>query len=297
MISIKNLTMKYPNGRGIFDIDIEVAKGQVVGFLGPNGAGKTTTIRCLLGFMKGQSGECSINGQECFKNAHHLARNIGFIAGEPAFPGGMTGMEYFNFLCEVRKKDVKHAEEMNKRTEELIAYFELDAKYKIRRMSKGMKQKTAIIAAFMHEPDIYILDEPSSGLDPLMQNKFVDLLLKEKKKGKTVLMSSHMFEEVERTSDFILIIKGGRIVAKDTVKGLKYLQSKVFIIESPDIKKIKGFNMNINSDTQAEVLVPATEVDKFIKEIAKHKIDGLLSKEVSLENIFMHYYQQEKEAK
>jgi len=157
-----------------------------------------------------------------------------------------------------------------------------------------MKQKTAIVAAFLHDPDIYILDEPTSGLDPIMQSKFVDLILEEKKRGKTMLMSSHNFEEIERAADFVVIIKGGRIVAKDKVKTLKNLTSKIFIIECTDMKKMKlGFDRNIISDTQAEYLVPANEVDKFIKEVSKYRIDGLLSKEVSLENIFMAHYTNE----
>jgi len=285
VIEIKNLTMTYPNGKGIFDVEFEVRKGEVVGFLGPNGAGKTTAIRCLLGFMKGQSGECTIDGRECFANASELCKKIGFIAGEPAFPDGMTGVEYLNYLCEVR--GIKDKSKMT----ELIAYFEFDPKGKIKRMSKGMKQKTAIVAAFLHDPDIYILDEPTSGLDPIMQSKFVDLILREKKRGKTILMSSHMFDEIERASDFVVIIKNGRIVAKDRVKALKQMQKKVFIVESPDFKKMKvGFDCNAVSDTQGEFLVPASEVDKFVKEISKYKVDGLMSKEVSLESIFMNYY-------
>lgn len=283
--------MKYPNGKGIFDVDFEVREGQVVGFLGPNGAGKTTTIRCILGFMHGETGECSVNGKNSFKYANEICRDIGFIAGEPAFPDGMTGIEYLNFLVEVRAKTPDARNKLKQKMAELIKYFDFSPKWRIKRMSKGMKQKTAIVAAFMHDPNVYVLDEPTSGLDPIMQGKFVDLILAEKKRGKTILMSSHFFDEVERTADRIVIIKDGKIVAKDKVSVLKQMQNKVFFVESPDIKKMKiGFEQVSVSDNQAEFMVPANEIDKFLKQISKYKVDGLLSKEVNLETIFKKFY-------
>ena len=282
VIEIKNLTMQYPNGKGIFNVDLSVGVGAAVGFLGPNGAGKTTTIRCLLGFMRGMEGTCTINGRDCFDHAPDNMSDIGFIAGEPSFPDNMTGIEYLNFLCDIRKKanstrkqDGNCVANMKKRMQELIQYFEFDPKGKIKRMSKGMKQKTAIVAAFMHNPSLLILDEPTSGLDPLMQNKFVELLLQEKKNGKTILMSSHMFEEVERTCEHIVIIKDGRIVASDDVKNLKRGQKKTFVVNGKE----------------HEVL--HSEVDKFIKKIAKNKVESISIKEQSLENIFLDMYKKE----
>jgi len=271
MIQVKDLTMQYPSGKGVFDVDFTVEKGQTIGFLGPNGAGKTTTIRCILGFMHGQKGTCFINGKECFTNAPENMKNVGYIAGEPAFPGGMTGIEYLNFLCEVRGIYDKT------RMHELIAYFEFDPKSKIKQMSKGMKQKTTIVAAFMHDPEILILDEPSSGLDPLMQNKFVELILRSKEKGKTILMSSHMFDEVEKTCEHIIIIKDGRIVTRDNVENLKKLQAMTFVVNG---KKHQ---------------VPYTDIDKFIKLIAKTKVDTISIQEPTLENIFLDLYKKESE--
>jgi len=262
--------MQYPNGKGVFDVDFGAEKGQVIGFLGPNGAGKTTTIRCLLGFMRGQKGECSIGGKECFANAPENMCDVGFIAGEPAFPDGMTGSEYLEFLCEVRGLKDKS------RMHELIKYFELDPSGKIKKMSKGMKQKTAIVAAFMHNPSVLILDEPTSGLDPLMQNKFVELILQEKKKGKTILMSSHMFAEVEKTCEHVTIIKDGRIVAKDSVKNLKTRQKIIFVVNGQ------------------ETAVANSDIDKFIKQIAKTKVESIAVKESTLENIFLDLYKKEE---
>jgi len=270
MIEVKDLTMQYPNGKGVFDVDFVVEKGQTIGFLGPNGAGKTTTIRCILGFMRGQKGQCFIGGKECFVNAPENMKDVGFIAGEPAFPGGMTGIEYLNFLCEVRGIKDK------RRMHELIDYFEFDPKSKIKQMSKGMKQKTAIVAAFMHDPEILILDEPSSGLDPLMQNRFVELVLNSKVRGKTILMSSHMFDEVEKTCEHIIIIKDGRLVARDSVANMKKLQAMTFIVNGKTHK------------------VPYTNVDKFIKQIAKTKVESISIQEPTLENIFLDLYKKEE---
>jgi len=280
MIAVKDLTMQYPNGKGIFDISFEVGEGQVVGFLGPNGAGKTSTIRCILGFMRGQSGEAFLNGKECFANADENMKEVGYIAGEPAFPDGVTGIEYLKLLIDIRAMSGKDKSAMLQRMQELIEYFELDASGRVKRMSKGMKQKTAIVAAFMHDPKIIILDEPSSGLDPLMQNKFIELVLAEKKKGKTILISSHIFEEVERTCSEVIIIKEGRIVAKDTVKNLKKSQRKVYIVES--------------DGQEEEIAVSYDEIDKFIKNLAKRKITNLSTKELSLESVFMEYYSRDK---
>lgn len=288
MIEVKNLTMQYPSsGKGIFDVDFSVERGQTIGFLGPNGAGKTTTIRCILGFMQGQKGQAFIDGKECFANAPENMKSVGFIAGEPAFPDGMTGTEYLDFLCKVR--GLKDKTRMN----ELIKYFEFDAHSKIKKMSKGMKQKTAIVAAFMHNPTVLILDEPTSGLDPLMQNKFVELILQEKKKGTTILMSSHMFDEVEKTCEHVLIIKDGRIVARDFVKNLKRTQKVIFDVTSKDKIKTSFETKKINED-KYEITIPYNQVDKLIKELSKFKIDWLRMKEQTLENIFLDLYKKEE---
>ena len=302
MIEIKSLNFSYPNGKGIFDINFDVRKGQVVGFLGPNGAGKTTTIRCILGFMQGASGSVAIDGMHSFNDASSIAHKVGYIAGEPAFPDGMTGREYLDFMMGMRVETNPTAfkkEQLKNKVEELIQYFELDPTHKIKRMSKGMKQKTAIIGAVMHDPAIYILDEPTSGLDPLMQAKFIDFMQKEKASGKTILISSHMFEEIERTADRVLIIKDGRIVKEDNVKNLKSAQRKVFVVRGKSIatKEIalpEGFDKNIVSEEEVHFQVPQDQVDKFIKAIAKHNIDDIEQRIVTLEEIFMGFYAKEQ---
>ncbi|MCL2586716.1 MAG: ABC transporter ATP-binding protein [Firmicutes bacterium] len=289
MIEIKDLNFKYPNGKGVFDISFEVRKGQVVGFLGPNGAGKTTTIRCILGFVRGTTGSVTVDGLDSFNDATEVSAKIGYIAGEPAFPAGMSGREFLDYVATLRNVPAA-------KVEELIEYFELNAMTKIKKMSKGMKQKTAIISAIMHDPQIYILDEPTSGLDPLMQAKFIEFLKKEKQAGKTMLISSHMFEEIERTADRILIIRDGRIVKEDNVKNLKTQQRKKFIVRGHvgDLK-LSNVESKLLENDQYEFLVQPEMVDKFIKALSKHIVIDIEQRVISLEEIFMHFYSVGKE--
>lgn len=293
MIEVKGLTLKYANGKGIFDVDFKVNGGEVMGYLGPNGAGKTTTIRALLGFMQPDKGSCSIGGLDCTKNATQIQKTLGYIPGEIAFLDGMNGDEFLNFMCDMRgTRDLT-------RQKELIDMFELDVKGKIKKFSKGMKQKIGIVTAFMHNPDVLILDEPTSGLDPLMQNRFAQLMLEEKEKGKTILMSSHLFEEVERICDNVLIIKDGKIVAQSDVKKLKSSQRKRFVIKPADITaaaemiKSAGFELGIATNNTLEVFVTGENVDRFIKTAARFKVLDFEVKVQTLEDVFIHFYGKE----
>lgn len=232
-VQISHITKDYGNSRGIFDVSLSVKKGEVYGFLGPNGAGKTTTIRHLLGFLKPEKGECRINGMDCFSQASLIQKNLGYLAGEIAFPEDFTGHGLLHFLADM--KGIRDRSRMK----ELIDLLELDPSGKVRKMSKGMKQKLGIINAFMGNPEIVILDEPTSGLDPLMQNRFIDLILEEKKKGTTIFMSSHLFEEVERTCERTAIIRRGQIAAVEDMEGLKKKRSRDYIITLDSKKKCR----------------------------------------------------------
>lgn len=293
MIDVKGLTLKYPSGKGIFNLNFKVNSGEVMGYLGPNGAGKTTTIRALLGFMQPDKGSCFIGGLDCTKDAPQIQKSLGYIPGEIAFLDGMNGDEFLKFMCDMRgTSDLT-------RQKQLIDMFELDTKGKIKKFSKGMKQKIGIVAAFMHNPEVLILDEPTSGLDPLMQNRFVELILEEKKKGKTILMSSHMFEEVERACDNVLIIKDGKIVDQSDVKKLKSSQRKGFIIKPADLTiatdmlKNAGFEVAKVINDTVEVFVTGENVDQFIKTAAQFKVLNLEVKAQTLEDIFIQFYSKE----
>lgn len=294
MIEVKNLTMTYPSGKGIFDVSFTVKQGEIMGYLGPNGAGKTTTIRALLGFMYPDRGIASINGLDCWSKAPEIQKTLGYIPGEIAFPDGMSGDEFLKFMNEMR--GTKDTMLQNR----LLEMFELDPKGKIKKFSKGMKQKLGIVAAFMHDPQVLVLDEPTSGLDPLMQNRFVELVLSEKQKDKTILMSSHMFEEVEKTCDNVLIIKDGHIVEQSDVQTLKASQRKGYVIKTKEAGamvqalKSEGFEACTAEDT-VEVFIIAQDADRFIKTTAQFSVTDLDVKAQTLEDVFMQFYSREEE--
>lgn len=268
VIKIENLVRNYGDGKGVFDISFHVNRGEAFGFLGPNGAGKTTTIRHLMGFLKPQSGKCTIDGLDCWSEREKVQARLGYIPGEISFFDHMSGTEFLKFLAEYRKIGTQN------RKEELLERFELNPKGKIKKMSKGMKQKLGIVAAFMHDPDILILDEPTSGLDPLMQSRFVHLVAEEKEHGKTILMSSHLFEEVERTCDRIGIIRKGRMIAVDSAQTLHERHTRSYTVTLESQGTAKAFAKDFGGICKGSQVTVTTKQ--------------------SLEEIFMNYYGGEK---
>lgn len=287
IIEVKSITKNYGSDRGVFNISFTVEKGEVLGFLGPNGAGKTTTIRQLMGFVKSDKGTAAIAGLDCFKEADKIQKNLGYLPGEIAFMDDMTGNDFIKFVGDMKGiKDFAYAEELKR-------FFELDASGKIKKMSKGMKQKIGIVCAFMQNPDTLILDEPTSGLDPLMQNKFVELILKEKKRGKTILMSSHIFEEIENTCDRVVIIKKGHIVADESMKKIKEAKRKIFEIAFKDEEEAIKFSKSIENAARYKNRVTlnfAGDIDVLIKNLSKFTVIDINIRMQSLEELFMHYY-------
>ena len=288
VIEINNLTKDYGDKKGVFNITFSVKEGEVLGFLGPNGAGKTTTIRHLMGFSKAEKGSCSINGLDCFENSSEIQKYLGYLPGEIAFLEDMTGIEFIKFVSEMKGiKDLSKAHE-------LIERFEFNPNGKIKKMSKGMKQKIGIVCAFMQEPDILILDEPTSGLDPLMQNEFIKLIFEEKEKGRTILMSSHSFEEIEKTCDRAAIIKQGEIVAVENISTLKESKQKLYNItfENPDMVNdfIKeGFKIKEVEGNNVTIIIKGN-IMPFIEALGRYKVLSLESSSQSLEDLFMHFY-------
>lgn len=288
VIEIKYITKDYGNSKGIFNVNLTVKKGEVFGFLGPNGAGKTTTIRHLMGFVHSDKGKCLINGIDCSKESDKIQERLGYLPGEIAFMEDMTGIEFIHFIA-----DMKGIKDFNKALE-LIKMFELDPKGKIKKMSKGMKQKIGIVCAFMGNPDILILDEPTSGLDPLMQNRFVELILSEKEKGKTIFMSSHIFDEIEKTCDRTAIIKDGHVVAVENMKTLSNSKHKSYVITFLNDEMAKEFskeNLKIKEVIGNVVTVSVKgDINPLIKALSKYSVTSLDVKTESLEELFMHFY-------
>lgn len=288
VLEVNRLTRDYGKGRGIFDLSFSIKTGEVFGFLGPNGAGKTTTIRHLMGFLKPESGSCTIAGLDCWKESANVQKNLGYIPGELTFFDDMTGIEFLNFKA--KYQNLKENSRMN----ELLERLELDPKGKLKKMSKGMKQKIGIVSAFMHDPKVYILDEPTSGLDPLMQSRFIDLILEEKKRGKTILMSSHMFEEVERTCHRVCIIKDGYLADIDSVDTLKATQIKKFVIAFENQEAAVAFakeELNIVEVFENHVTVTVqNDIKDLIAIMNRYPVTNISAPTQSLEEIFLQYY-------
>lgn len=295
VIDIQDITRDYGNGRGIFHVSFAIQEGEVFGFLGPNGAGKTTTIRHLMGFLNAASGSCSIQGMDCYRDAAKIQKTLGYIPGEINLMEEMSGWQFLKFMANYRGMP-----DMG-RCEELLKRFEMDPKGKIKRMSKGMKQKIGIVAAFMHDPQVLILDEPTSGLDPLMQTAFVELILEEKKRGKSILMSSHIFEEVEKTCDRVGIIRKGHMVSIDDVANLKQTRKKLYHITfANDLDVIafmdKGLPCRMLSPLQVEVPIQK-DVMRLIDAMQGLAVCDLDVAEQTLEDIFMQFYGGDEHAK
>jgi ABC-2 type transport system ATP-binding protein len=294
VIEISHITKDYGMGHGVFDVSFSVKKGEVLGFLGPNGAGKTTTIRQLMGFIKPDSGSLTIKGKDCFKHADQIQRWVGYLPGEISFIDSMNGMEFIRFVAKMKKmKDLGRAPE-------LMKFFELDASGRLKKMSKGMKQKIGIVCAMMSPySEIYLLDEPTSGLDPVMQNRFVEFIQEEKKNGKTILMSSHMFEEVERTCDKAAVIRNGRLAAVEEMEKLKENKQRIVDItfekaEMTEMFAEKFTGMNYLQGNKKISVKVGRNIDFLIKEAGKYSVTDLEIRTQSLEEFFMHFYGEEE---
>ncbi len=225
VIEINRLTKDYGGGRGVFDLDLAIAEGEMVGYVGTNGSGKTTTIRHIMGFLKPTSGNVTVNGASSWEHSSEIVKNIGYVPGEIAFPDLKTGTDFLKCQAEfLGLHDMSYANE-------LIERLQLDPRANLKRMSKGMKQKTALVAALMNDSPIIILDEPTTGLDPLMRATFLDIIKEEHKRGKTVFMSSHSFDELEKTCDRVALINNGSIVDVCDMEKIRNRPIKDFKIE------------------------------------------------------------------
>jgi ABC-2 type transport system ATP-binding protein len=304
IIEVINLTKDYGFGRGVFNISFSITKGETFGFLGPNGAGKTTTIRHLMGFSHAEQGETEIFGKDTFKNYSEILKNVGYIPGELAFPAGLTGLEFIKMMQDlVGKYD-------NERLEMLKELFKLDDAIlhaNTKQMSLGTKRKLAIVSAFMSDPEVLILDEPTSGLDPFMQDVFIKFLKKEKTRGKTILLSSHMFNEVDQTCDRISIIKEGRIVDTFITNDFKHDKQKEYLINFENIEEYSRFlteaskcdfisvKNEVANRLNIEILTNDADIDKVVDFFSNFQIGEFTNKKETLEEYFLKFYRDGKE--
>ena len=288
IISVKNLTKDYGKGRGIFDISFDVPKGAVFGYCGTNGAGKTTTLRHIMGFIKPQKGSVTVKGLDAWKNASEIKKYIGYCPGEIAFPQVESGSEFLKIQAEsVGLKDMSKAET-------IINALQLDPTANLRRMSKGMKQKTALVAAFMHSPEIIILDEPTTGLDPLMRDVFVNLIKSEKARGATIIMSNHMFDELEETCDYVGFIKDGHLIDVIDMEKMRNTPYRDYVITFSKEKDYKEFDTSKvevlekdDFELSLTIRVQLKDINEAVKEFRNRDIKSLTEKKHTLEEYFL----------
>ncbi len=264
VIVINNLTKDYGQGRGIFDINLSLKRGETLGFVGANGAGKTTTIRNIMGFLEPDQGEVTVEGLKAWTEADRTKKFIGYVPGEIAFPDLKTGWAFINSQAELLGlNNLDYAKY-------IINKLQLDPSANLKRMSKGMKQKTAIVVALMNNPDILILDEPTTGLDPLMRVSFLELIEEEKKKGKSIIITSHLYEELEKVCDKVALIDKGKIINVIDINEVKNRQSRDLKIEFSNHDDYKDFCLlNFN------IIRKQPKFNQVTINIEKHKLSTL----------------------
>ena len=304
VIEVSNLTKDYGSGRGVFDVSIHVDKGEVFGFLGPNGAGKSTTIRHLMGFSKPDKGSAKILEQETFSKYYEILNHVGYIPGEIALPAGLTGYEFLKMMQDLQ--NIHNQEYLNY----LLKLFELEDNVlsgETKRMSLGVKRKLAIVAAFMSDPDVLIIDEPTSGLDPVMQETFIEFIHQEKKRGKTILLSSHIFSEIDSTCDRIAIIKDGHIVSEFVANDLKHASRKYYTVDFKDSKnkdkflkkekELSSFMLLKEENESVYISIEDKDLNHLIEILSDLEVSLFSNRKESLEDYFMKFYKEDKDFK
>lgn len=303
-IEVDGLTKDYGYGRGVFDVSIYVDEGEVFGFLGPNGAGKSTTIRHLMGFSKPDSGSTKIFGKETFDKYNEVLSRVGYIPGEIALPAGLTGWEFLKMMQEMQS--VKN----EARLKQMLELFELAGNQldgETKRMSLGVKRKLAVVAAFMSDPDVLILDEPTSGLDPVMQETFVRFIHEEKARSKTILLSSHIFSEIDSTCDRIAIIKDGKLVSQFVANDLKHASRKFYTLDFGSAESKNAFlakkdvipSLQLIKEAENEIFVSVEDRDlnALIGLSSATGVTSFGNRKESLEDYFMKFYKEDKDYK
>ena len=289
-LKITGLTKSYGSQISVEDISLNLKKGEVFGFLGPNGAGKSTTIRTVLNFLHPSKGSVSIFGLDSVRDSVRAKRRIGYLAGDIALYDTMTGRKLLRYLASLRGGvDWEYVTELERK---LVATLDKP----IHTLSKGNKQKIGLIQAFMHKPDLIVLDEPASGLDPLMKQAFYDMVRDASSNGATIFVSSHDLTEVQKICHRIAFIKDGKIVATESIKQTDKLSIKryrVTFMSQPtkkQLKEIPGVH-DVAVDEGHVVLSVTGNINEFIKGLSKFNVTDFDSEEVSLEELFIHHYQ------
>lgn len=284
VIQTKKLTKYYGRSRGILDLNLKVAQGDFYGFIGPNGAGKSTTIRTLLGLIHKSSGQAQILGMDIEKDKNKILSEVGYLPSEAIFYSGMRVREVLRLSADLRRKDC-HAQ-----ARELCDRLQLDPARKVDELSFGNRKKVAIVCALQHTPRLCILDEPTGGLDPLIQREFFAILKERNAKGTTVFFSSHVLSEIQRNCRQAAIIREGRIIASGSVEELSRTSAKrVHIHGEFDAAALAGVkDLSVTGDSLN--FLYNGDINVLLKELSARSILDLSISEPDLEEIFMHYY-------
>lgn len=293
VIETRDLTVYYGKQRGIKDVNLTVEKGEVFGFLGPNGAGKTTTQRVLLDVFPATKGTASVFGKDCQKDGVEIRKHTGYLPGELALYANMKARDFFK-MYEYLRKD----QGTNGYWQELASRLDLDTSRKISQFSRGNKQKVGVVAAFMNRADLLILDEPTGGLDPLVQKTVLELVRETKADGRTVFFSSHILSEVQAVCDRVGIIRDGQLVATQRVEELfaQRMNRMTLIFEGPPPAgnfNIEGVSV-LDVTRQSITLEVRENLPLVLEAAAKHKVMDIETHNISLEEIFLAYYSKEE---
>ncbi|WP_214770251.1 MULTISPECIES: ABC transporter ATP-binding protein [unclassified Exiguobacterium] len=287
MIHLEHVTKAFASGKGIFDVSFSVEPGMVFGFIGPNGAGKSTALRQLMGLIAADSGHATIGGFDCWVETKEVKRLVGYLPGEISLPGDFTGDHILQLMQQLHGGD-------RKRQADLLERFPFDPKTKVRKMSKGTKQKLALVGCFMKDAPVYLLDEPTSGLDPLMQERFLTWLEEERRLGKAILMSSHHFPEMEKSCDRAALIKNGRIIVESDIHELIRSSRKQYTVEFGLAAQAEQFAIQVGA-TQKQQRVSFLTSDQLtlnqvLRLLTAYDIRSIQTTADDLEHVFLHYY-------
>ena len=284
VIETKGLTKYYGKSRGIIDLNLSVAVGEFFGFIGPNGAGKSTTIRTLLGLIKKSGGSAEIFGKNIETSKKEILADVGYLPSEAVFYSGMKVKDVIKLSADLRKKDCK------KESKELCERLELDTEKRVEELSFGNRKKVAIVCALQHKPHLCVLDEPTGGLDPLMQREFFSILKERNAEGATIFLSSHILSEIQRNCTRAAIVREGKLIACDSVESLSKTNAKrIHIDGNADISSLKNVRDVQKTDNGISFLYSG-DINEFLQYISKFSINDLSISEPDLEEIFMHYY-------
>jgi ABC-2 type transport system ATP-binding protein len=294
VIEIRGLSKDYGEGRGVFGLDLSVEPGEILGFLGPNGAGKSTTMRMLVGLIQPTSGEASVLGCDIGSGSLEIRRHTGYLAGDFGLYKQLTGRRMLVHLAGL------HGGVPVAAIDDLAARFDAQLDRPIRDLSTGNRQKIGLIQAFMHQPELLILDEPIAGLDPLVQRNFHELLHDVRTEGRTVFLSSHTLSEVDRVADRVAILRQGKLVVVDRLENLRSLAVRRLDIEfarPPDPAEFLSVPGVRSAEASGKLLQVSFEgsADAVVKAAAAHEVVAIRTREDDLEDIFLRYYRDDAE--